>query len=391
MATKKFAGPSPYTFKDTYPVDDYKHTEYVNNVTANIKTKSQAAPVVGAIFGLGRAGSIHLASLIRNPRVILKYIVDDRVERFAELKNYWKLSDDVQFVTSKDADRVYKDKSVNVVFIGSPTYTHHDIVVNSIANNKDVFCEKPIAENIEDTKKCYEAAKAKGKALYAAFNRRFDPAYRGLRDRVRKGEVGHVQIVRVTARDSPLPSVEYLKTSGGVFHDCLVHDFDMACWVLGELPIRVQAHATALIPEVKAIDDFDTIAFLLSFPSGAVAIGDNSRYSAYGYDQRLEAFGNKGMIKVENERPCHSTEIVIGHEGVKQTPIYYSFPSRYQLAYKLELEHFLDVVQHGVPMEVTSWQTLAVSKIATAAEESARTSKAVDIDWSKDAIPAQYS
>lgn len=84
---------------------------YVNNVTANIKTKSQAAPVVGAIFGLGRAGSIHLASLIRNPRVILKYIVDDRVERFAELKNYWKLSDDVQFITSKDADRVYKDKS----------------------------------------------------------------------------------------------------------------------------------------------------------------------------------------------------------------------------------------------------------------------------------------
>lgn len=107
--------------------------------------------------------------------------------------------------------------SVNVVFVGSPTYTHHDIVVNSIANNKDVFCEKPIAENIEDTKKCYEAAKAKGKALYAAFNRRFDPAYRGLRDRVRKGEVGHVQILRVTARDSPLPSVDYLKTSGN-FH-----------------------------------------------------------------------------------------------------------------------------------------------------------------------------
>lgn len=84
-----------------------------------------------------------------------------------------------------------------------------------------------------------------------------------------------------------------------MFHDCLVHDFDMSCWVLGELPIRVQAHATALIPEVKAIDDFDTIAFLLSFPSGAVAIGDNSRYSAYGYDQRLEAFGNKGKYLVD--------------------------------------------------------------------------------------------
>lgn len=391
MATKKFAGPSPYNFKDTYPADDYLHTEYFNNVTTNHKSKNTAPPVVGAIFGLGRAGSIHLSSIINNPRIVLKYIIDDQPEKFADLKAYWKLSDDVKLITSKDADKVYKDKEVNVIFIGSPTYTHHDIVVNAIANNKDVFCEKPIAENIEDTKKCYEAAKAKGRTLFAAFNRRFDPAYRSLKDRVRNGEVGHVQILKVTARDSPLPSIGYLKTSGGVFHDCLVHDFDMSCWVLGELPIRVQASASALIPEVKAIDDFDTIAFLLTFPSGAVVLGDNSRYSAYGYDQRLEVFGNKGMIKVENERPCHSVETYLGHEGVKQTPIFYSFPSRFKTAYKRELEHFLDVVQDGVPQEVTSWQCLAVSKIATAAEQSARTGKAVDIDWSKDGIPAVYS
>lgn len=391
MATKKFAGPSPYTFPDTYPADDYLHTEYVNNVTPNHKSKSDATPVVGAIFGLGRAGSIHLSHIIGNPRIVLKYIVDDRAERFADLKKYWNLDDSVTFLTAKDANKVYTDKSVTVVFIGSPTWTHHDHVVHSINNNKHVFCEKPIAENIEDTKKCYEAAKAKGRTLFAAFNRRFDPAYSGLWKRVRNGEVGHVQILKVTARDSPLPSIPYLKTSGGVFHDCLVHDFDMSCWVLGELPIRVQATASALIPEVKAIDDFDTIAFILTFPSGAVAIGDNSRYSAYGYDQRLEVFGNKGMIKVENERPCHSTEIVLGHDGIKQTPIYYSFPSRYRLAYKHELEHFLDVVQHGAQMSVTSWQTLAVSKIATAAEESARTGKSVELDWSKDGIPANYS
>ncbi|XP_063374709.1 uncharacterized oxidoreductase YrbE-like [Cydia amplana] len=391
MATKKFAGPSPYTFKPSYPAEDFLHTEYVETVTADASTKKKVTQVVGAIFGLGRAGSIHLASIIRNPRVIVKYIVDDRKERFAELRAYWGLSDDVQFITSKEADRVYKDKAVNVVFIASPTFTHHDIVVNSIANDKDVYCEKPIAENIEDTKKCYEAAKIKGKALFAAFNRRFDESYRALRDRVRKGEVGHVQILKVTARDSPLPSIDYLKTSGGIFHDCLVHDIDVTCWVLGELPTRVQAHATALVPEIKAIDDFDNVAFLLSFPSGAVAIGDNSRFSAYGYDQRLEAFGNKGMIKVENERPIAAVEAYIGHEGIQQSPIFYSFPSRYKRAYQNELEHFLDVIQYKVPMEVTSWQTLAVSKIATATEQAARTGKAVDLDWSKDGIPAQYS
>lgn len=391
MATKKFSGPSPYKLTATVPVDDYLFTEYLNNVETNHKSKSDATPVVAAIFGLGRAGSIHLSNIVGNPRIILKYIVDDRKERFADLKKYWKLSDSVSFITSSEADKVYNDKAVTVVIIGSPTYTHHDIVVKSTAANKDVYCEKPIAENIEDTKKCYEAAKAKGKTLFAAFNRRFDPAYKALKERVRNGVVGHVQILKVTARDSPLPSIEYLKTSGGVFHDCLVHDIDMACWVLGELPIKVQASATALIPEIKAIDDFDTIAFLLTFPSGAVVLGDNSRFSAYGYDQRLEVFGNKGMVKVENERPCHSTEVVVGQTGIQQTPIFYSFPSRYKLAYFYEMEHFLDIVQHKVPMEVTSWQTLAVSKIATLAEKSARTGQTIDIDWSKDDIPAVYS
>lgn len=103
---------------------------------------------------------------------------------------------------------------MNIVFIGSPTRTHRDIVVNSVNNNKDVFCEKPIAESIADTKKCYEVAKAKGRVLYAAFNRRFDPAYRNLKMKVREGEVGHVQVLRVTARDSPLPALEYLKNAG---------------------------------------------------------------------------------------------------------------------------------------------------------------------------------
>ncbi|KAJ2951995.1 hypothetical protein O0L34_g4257 [Tuta absoluta] len=391
MATEKYATPSPYTLKHTYPTQDYNHTEYVNNVTTNHKAKSFSKPVVGAMFGLGRAGSIHLSSIMNNPRIILKYIVDDQTSKFAELKKYWQLSNEVIFLTSKDADKVYNDKAVNVVFIGSPTYTHHDIVTKSLAANKDVFCEKPIAENIEDTRKCYETAKAKGRALFAAFNRRFDPAYRSVKDRVRKGEIGHVQIMKVVARDSPLPSIDYLKTSGGVYHDCIVHDIDMICWVLGELPCRVQSTATALVPEVKAIDDFDTIAIMFTFPSGTIALGDNSRYCAYGYDQRLEVFGAKGMLKIENEKPTPSVESYIGHEGVKTNPIYYSFPSRFKAGYKNELEHFLDVVQHGVPMDVTSWQSLAVSKIATACEQSARTGKAVELDWSKDAIPAEYS
>ncbi|XP_068628003.1 uncharacterized oxidoreductase YrbE-like [Battus philenor] len=391
MATQKFAGPSPYTLDLTYQDDDYLFTQFLNNVSIKDNGRKNAAPIVAAMFGLGRAGSIHLSSIVKNPRIILKYVIDDRSDRFDDLKKYWKLSDDITFITSNESEKVYKDKSVNVVFVLTPTSTHHAIVVNALNNNKDVFCEKPIAESIEDTRKCYETAKSKGRVLYCAYNRRFDPSYRSVKEQVRKGAVGHVQMIKSTTKDSPLPPIEYLKSSAGVFHDCIVHDIDMICWVLGEVPTKVQVAASALIPEIKNINDFDTIAYLLTFPSGAIAIGDNSRFSSFGHDQRLEVFGNKGLIKVDNEKPCPSVEYQLARTGVKHNPIFYSFPSRYKAAYAGELEHFLDVIQYGDQADVTSWQTLAVSKIATALEKSARTGTIVNLEWSKDEIPAEYS
>ncbi|VVC87217.1 unnamed protein product [Leptidea sinapis] len=384
MATKKFAGPSAYKLQQPGPPEvDFLFTEFLNNVAADVSTKETKEPVVAAVFGLGRAGAIHMATINRNSRIKVKYIVDDRKDKFDEFKKFWAFSDDITFLTPKESEKVYNDKSVNTVFVFTPTTTHHQIVVNSLSNGKDVFCEKPIAETAEETKKCYELAKQKGRTLFAAFMRRFDPAYRDLKNRIRRGDLGHVQIVKGTTRDSPLPPIEYLKTSGGVFFDCLVHDFDMFLWLLGEVPTRVQVSASALMEEIKAINDFDTIATILTFPSGAVAILDNSRYSSYGIDQR--------MIKVDNQRPSHSTEYLIGQEGVKFNPIYYSFPSRYKLAYQRELEHFLDVIQYGAPIDVNSWQILAVSKVVAAAEKSARTGETVYIDWSKDDIPAEYS
>lgn len=124
--------------------------------------------------------------------------------------------------------------------MASPTYTHEDIIIKALEAKKAVFCEKPIAENISDTAKCYEIAKKFGKPLFCAFNRRFDPSYSNVRDRVRNGEVGHVHTIKTVSRDSPLPTIEYLKLSGGIFHDCLVHDIDMVTWVLGEYPDKVR-------------------------------------------------------------------------------------------------------------------------------------------------------
>lgn len=276
---------------------------------------------------------------------------------------------------------------MEAVVVASPTFTHEDIVTKSLAAKKSVFCEKPIAEDIESSTRCYKQAELVNKPLFSAFNRRFDPSYSGLRDRVRAGEVGHVQMIKVCSRDSPLPSIDYLKMSGksrqkyiyndegyliekvvifimdiivklrrfkyfwlcfiigGIFHDCIVHDIDMATWVLGELPTKVQTTAFTHIPEIKAINDFDTVAILLTFPSGTIAMLDNSRHSNYGYDQRLEVFGSKGMIRSDNERPVHCNEVQLGYSGSSFAPIWFSFASRYKVAYYLEMEHFLDVVR----------------------------------------------
>lgn len=129
---------------------------------------------------------------------------------------------------------------VHAVIVASPTFTHEEIVIRSLNCKKAVFCEKPVAETRENTEHCYEVAKNVGKPLFTAFNRRFDPSYNAVRDRVRNGEVGHVHTMKTVSRDSPMPSIEYLKISGGIFHDCMVHDIDTMTWILGEYPLTVR-------------------------------------------------------------------------------------------------------------------------------------------------------
>ncbi|KMQ88297.1 putative oxidoreductase yrbe-like protein [Lasius niger] len=225
-----------------------------------------------------------------------------------------------------------------------------------------------------------------GKPLFCAFNRRFDPSYSEVRDRVRRGEVGHVHTIKTVSRDCPLPTIEYLKLSGGIFHDCLVHDIDMITWVLGEYPDKISALVDANIPEIKAIGDFDTVAVTLHFPSGTIGMIDLSRNSTYGYDQRLEVFGPRGVVQAENEQP-NSVRRQYDLQGSVTAPIWYSFASRFMNGYRREFDHFVDVVHGKAKSLVRFKEILAVSKIATACEESARTGKIMDLNWAKGELP----
>nr|CAD7459065.1 unnamed protein product [Timema tahoe] len=320
MATVIFKDPSPYTQEET-TCHESDYLYQLNEKHVSLKVDAGEDKTINiAIFGIGRAGSIHLSNLARNPRAEVVYIVDDVEGKSENFKRYWKL-DKVTFLKSSEANKVFNDPNlvscepyestetlmgnlinkvnlclptlflayrVDAVVVASPTYTHEDIVRKSLEKGKAVFCEKPVAEDIASTKRCYEEAKKVGKPLFTGFNRRFDPAYSELRDRARKGEVGHIQTIKVCSRDSPLPPINYLKHSGGIYHDCAVHDIDIMCWVLGEYPTQVAAIAHTHTPEIAALKDHDTVAMVLKFPSGTTGMIDLSRNSCYGYDQRLE-------------------------------------------------------------------------------------------------------
>jgi len=386
MATLKFKAKSPFEENSArrHDVTDYKYQNYTENVSAQNKS---GAPVNVAIFGLGRAGSIHLANIKANPRVNLKYIVEANTGIWENITQHWNLKD-VTFVEPKDADIVYNDENLQACFICTPTFTHEEFILGSLQGGKAVFGEKPISQDPDGTKRCYDKAAEVGKPLFCAFNRRFDPSFSSVQQKVRQGFLGHVQRVKTVSRDSPLPSMAYLKISGGIFHDCAVHDIDLITWILGEYPSEVYVAANAQIPEIAAIDDHDNVAITLKFKSGTIAMIDICRFAAYGYDQRLEVFGHSGMLDVKNDSP-NKTE----YSGVGETveaPMYYSFPSRHQDGYKRELDHFLDVIQKGEKMSVTDRMTAAVSKVADACEESAKSGGAVKLTWAAEEIPEDY-
>ncbi|KZC08846.1 PREDICTED: inositol 2-dehydrogenase-like [Dufourea novaeangliae] len=386
MATLKFKdASSPYKQPlPSPPPEDYIFQKYLEDLAP--KKELHHPKIKLALFGVGRAGTIHLSNIIASPRVKLLYIVDDLESNWESIKEHWHL-EDVMFLTSEESSRVYRDLNVDAVIVASPTYTHEAIVTRSLEAKKAVFCEKPVAQDRLNTVRCYETARKVGKPLFCAFNRRFDPCYSTVRQRVRKGEVGHVHVIKTVARDSPLPGIEYLKTSGGIFHDCMVHDFDLITWILGEYPNKVAVRAHAHIPEIKALGDYDTVVATLHFPSGTLGVIDISRNSPVGYDQRLEVFGPKGLITADNERPLHSVTMQRGLQGATQAPIWYSFASRFMNGYRRELDHFINVVLGKSELSVTSEETLAVCKIACACEESAKTGKMVEINWPANEIP----
>ncbi len=330
-------------------------------------------PLRIALFGLGRAGRFHLQSIQLASDIKLAYVVD--VDE--QLARTVATQQDCQWST--DRATVLADSSIDAVIVATPTHTHYEYIIQSLEAGKAVFTEKPLGVGMKEIDDCYQKAEELGLPLFLGFNRRFDPSFADLARRVHQGEVGQIQILRTTSRDSPLPTIDYIKSSHGIFHDCIVHDLDLVRFISQQDPIEVFSYGSSFIPEIGEVGDIDTVLVSLKFASGLLCSIDISRHAVYGYDQRLEAFGDRGMVQAENRSPLSTR--VSGSESVSSPPIEFSFPTRYREAYLRELEIFRDCLVEKKPLPVTYDDARKNYILAVAAEDSFKSGRPVSIDY----------
>ncbi|KAI6650757.1 hypothetical protein LOD99_7808 [Oopsacas minuta] len=335
-------------------------------------------PLGVAVIGIGRAGLIHFKGIRNNCKLKLLYLVDVDMDKVSQLIERNHLGGYVKPIHPSDMSTILEDPKLHMIVVTTPSFTHEQYIIAALHKNKAVFCEKPLAPDNQRVEQCYELSEKMKVPLYCAFQRRYDPGFRRIRDQVRQGAIGKVYVVKTCSRDSPVPSLEYLKSSGRIYHDCAVHDLDMVCYVLEDIPCSVYVKSHAWDPEIAAIKDDDTAVIVLGFKSGVIAIIDISRHSAYGYDQRLEVFGEKGMLKSEN--PREDEVETYSQKGVTLGKCHYSFPTRYEYAYQQELDEFIECILDPTREMLSGKKdTLLATRLAEACEESLRKKAEVPI------------
>ncbi len=307
----------------------------------------------------------------QHPDTVVHYVVDPVVEAAEALAAQLG-------ATVVEPDVVFADDDIDAVVICSATPTHSDLIERGLLAGKAVFCEKPIDLSIERVNAVLERTQDCKAPFLVGFNRRFDPAAAAMHERIAAGDVGDVELVTVISKDPEPPPVEYVRVSGGLFRDMTIHDFDMARFLLGEEPDSVVATAAALVSEdIAAEGDIDTASVTLQCPSGRMAVITNSRRASFGYDQRIEVHGSLGSLRTDN---VPMTTLVLERaEGVRREPPMHFFIERYRDAYRLEWQHFVDVLHGKCAPSATGVDGQRALLIANAAYRSLETGTRVTI------------
>ncbi|MCJ8014108.1 inositol 2-dehydrogenase [Paenibacillus sp. KQZ6P-2] len=300
------------------------------------------------IIGAGRIGKIHADNLLRLPHVQVVEVSDLFAGPELEV---WAAERGIKQITT-DSNGIMENPDIDAVFICSSTDTHVPLIIQAAAAGKHIFCEKPISMNITQTQKALQAVEAAGVKLQIGFNRRFDHNFKRVYEIVQNGTIGDPHLIKITSRDPNPPHEDYIKVSGGIFKDMMIHDFDMARFVSGSEIEEVYAHGSVLIdPVFTTHGDLDTAIATLRFKNGAIGVIDNSRQSVYGYDQRVEVFGLKGSVGITNDHP-NTAEISTVDGIMRDKPLNF-FLERYNEAYIEETKLFIECIlndQH-VPVD----------------------------------------
>ncbi len=328
--------------------------------------------VVG-VAGLGRIGKIHLENLLNHIEGVGVLAASDpssEARRYAEDRGIIQ--------TYETVDELIKNTELEAIVICSPTDQHASHVIMAAKAEIPVFCEKPLDLSLERVKETLRVINKTSTPLMVGFNRRFDPSFAKVKRLVAEGAIGDVHMVRITSRDPSPPPIDYVRRSGGLFLDMSIHDFDMARFLVGSEVVEVYAQGANLIdPAIGEAGDIDTAVTILRHGNGATTVIDNSRQAVYGYDQRIEVFGSKGMAKAENETPDrHRLYTQIGVTGPLPEPF---FLERYAKAYREEMAAFVQAVVHDEEMPVTGYDVLQATSIALAAEECLHEKRALTI------------
>jgi len=322
------------------------------------------------LLGAGRIGQVHARAVTGAADAAL-VAVADAFEAAAQ-------SVAAQYGCAvRSIDEIAAAPDIDAVLICTPTNTHADLIEKFARAGKAIFCEKPIDLDVARVLECLATVQETGAKMMVGFNRRFDPHFMAVKQEIDNGRIGDVEMLTITSRDPGLPPLEYISVSGGIFRDMTIHDFDMARFLLGEEITTVCASASVLVDaKVAELGDFDSASVILTTASGRQCLISNSRRASYGYDQRIEVHGSKGMISAENQRPV-SIEVADAN-GFTRPPLHDFFMTRYTAAYAAEIAAFVAVVEKGAEPTPNGADGLAALVLAEAAVRSVAEKRVVE-------------
>lgn len=325
-----------------------------------------------ALLGAGRIGRVHATNIAGHSRSELVAVADVNAQAADELAQIYDAK-------SLSLDEILSDASIAAVLIATSTDTHSDLIEKATAAGKAVLCEKPVDLSLERAKACLATVDGLSTPVMIGFNRRFDANFAAVKAALDAGEIGAPELLSITSFDPSPPPVSYVRVSGGLFRDMMIHDFDMTNFIMGDVPKTVHAVGTSIVdPAIGAAGDVDTAVVTLTYANGRIAVIKNSRRAVYGYDQRLELLGSEGLLSANNV--LENTVSKATKSGVVSARPEFFFLERYMRAYATEWDAFVSSALDGAPVPVTLKDGVAALALAEAATQSAKTGRSVDLN-----------